>query len=153
MEQTRMLAARMFEQNLAPVQIAAILEVDDQSVRRWRRLWRARGVEGLRGRKPPGAKARLSAQQRQQLPDLLAKPPRDYGIEGFLWTTRLIASLIKLKFGVAYHHDHVGHLLRELGWSYQAPARRARERDEQAITHWREQLWPALEKKVATARA
>jgi hypothetical protein len=35
-----------------------------------------------------------------------------------LWTTERIAKLIHRQFGVRYHRDHVGRLLRSMGWSY-----------------------------------
>jgi transposase len=37
-------------------------------------------------------------------------------------------------------------LLDALRWSPQKPARRARQRDEAAITRWREETWPAIKK-------
>jgi transposase len=144
-----MLAANMFDQHLPAVQIAAILEVDDQSVRRWQRIYRTQGREGLKGSKPPGAKAKLTIEQKQRIVQLLEKPPRHYGLEGWLWTGKLVASLIQQHFAVRYHHDHVSCLLRELGLSWQRPMHRAKERDEQAINAWRTQTWPALLKKAA----
>jgi transposase len=149
LEQIRLLAARMLEEGLEPVVIARILQVDDQSVRRWDRIRRARGIDGLKGSKPPGAKRRLTDEQRQQIPQLLAHPPQHYQLEGWLWTSKLVGALIEQRFGVRYHHDHVSCLLRELGLSYQRPARRAKERDEQQIEQWRQQVWPELLKKTS----
>ncbi|WP_436892181.1 winged helix-turn-helix domain-containing protein [Nocardiopsis dassonvillei] len=34
-----------------------------------------------------------------------------------------------------------------MGWSVQVPARRAIERDEEAIAAWIEQTWPQIEKR------
>ena len=148
LERTRLLAVRMLREGLSPVLVARVLEVDDQSVRRWDRIDRTRGRDGLLGSRPPGAKPKLSDEQKQQLPDLLAHPPNHYGLEGWLWTARAVAALIHQRFGVTYHHDHVGYLMRRLGLSYQRPARRAKERDEQAIAAWRQTLWPELLKKT-----
>jgi len=36
-----------------------------------------------------------------------------------------------------------------MGWSCQKPARRALERDEQAIGVWKQRRWPALKTKPA----
>ena len=60
----------------------------------------------------------------------------------------MIADLILREFGVAYHHDHVGVILKEMGFTHQKPARRARERDEAVIDSWRRETWPGLLKKV-----
>ena len=57
---------------------------------------------------------------------------------------RRIALVIQEEFGVRYHKGHVGKLLKELGWTPQMPIRRAIQRDEQAISRWRDELWPEL---------
>lgn len=143
----------MFQDQLPPTQIARLLEVDDQTVRRWRRIWRDHKRQGLAARKPPGGPRKLSDEQKQQLLQMLRRPPGDFGLDAHLWTTRLMAALIEKKFGVKHHHDHVGALLRKLGWSVQRPVRRARERDQPRIDAWRQQLWPELEKKAAGVEA
>src|SRR5688572_24379636 len=98
LERIRLLAVRMLREGLKPVQVARVLEVDDQSVRRWERIERTRGREGLLGCKPPGAKPKLTDEQKRQLPDLLAHPPRHYGLEGWLWTAGLVAAFIHQRF-------------------------------------------------------
>lgn len=75
------------------------------------------GVEALPRRPPPGMTPRLSAEQRAQLPALLAPGAKAYGFRGDVWTARRVAPLIAETFGVRYHRDHVGRLLRQLGWS------------------------------------
>jgi transposase len=57
-----------------------------------------------------------------------------------------VAQLIADTFGVRYHRDHVGRLLRRHGWSRQRPVERVTQRDEAAIKQWREERWPALRK-------
>jgi transposase len=148
LERVRMFAANMFERGMKPKDIAAILEVDDQSVRRWRRQFQAGGRDALRGRKAPGATPRLDDAQRRQLLNMLTQEPATQGFEAHLWTTKLIAQLIERTFGVRYHHDYVGTLLHDLGLSWQKPMRRARERDEQAVQQWRTREWPELFKKA-----
>jgi transposase len=129
-------------------EIATALGVSEWAVSQW--LKRAReygGVEALTRRPPPGMTPRLSAEQRAQLPLLLAKGAEAYGFRGDVWTARRVAQLIADTFGVRYHRDHVSRLLRQLGWSRQQPITRATQRDQAAIVHWREERWPALRKK------
>jgi transposase len=148
LEQTRLIAANMFDQELSTKQISATLGADDQTVRRWRRVYRARGRDGLLSSKHPGRAPRLSAEQRHKLAGLLVKGPAECGFDRYLWTQQLIADLIRREFAVTYHHDHVGRLLGAMGFTHQKPARRARERDEAKIEAWRSEFWPALLKKV-----
>jgi transposase len=147
-EKLRLIAANMFEQGLATDVIAASLKVDDQTVRRWRRMFEAGGVDALRSRKHAGRPARMSPQQKRQLCQLLLKSPVECGFDKYLWTQQLIADLIEREFGISYHHDHIGLILKELGFTHQKPMRRAKERDEDRIQAWRSQQWPALQKKV-----
>ena len=77
---------------------------------------RAGGVEVLKAHTLKGMTARLTAEQKGQIPDLLAKG----------------AEVIARTFGVRYHRDHVGRLLREAGWSRQKPMERASQRNDEA---------------------
>jgi transposase len=154
LERLRLIAADRFDEGKKSAEIAAYLGADDQRVREWRRVYnRAGGGDAgraaLKSRKPTGRPRKLTDGQRQQLPTLLAQGPAAHGYgEAYLWTTKLIARLIKDRFGVEHHHDHVGVILHELGITPQVPARRAKERDEPRIAHWRETFWPDLLKKV-----
>lgn len=143
-----MIAANMFEQKLTTSTIAASLEVDDQTVRRWRRQFNARGRQGLQARKHEGRPARMTLEQKQQLSQLLLKTPMECGFDKYLWTQQLIADLIGREFGICYHHDHVGVILRDLGFTHQKPMRRAKERDEARIEAWRSEVWPEILKKT-----
>src|SRR5438067_490444 len=116
-ERTRHLAANMFNQQMESKQIAALLGVDDQTVRHWRRLYLRAGRGALDSGRSPGRPRKLSGEQRQQLLELLRLTPKACGIDSYLWTTKLIARLVLERFGVRHHHDHIGVLLHELGWS------------------------------------
>ena len=59
-----------------------------------------------------------------------------------------IAEVVRKQFGVRYHSGHVWWILRrKMGWSCQRPVGRARERNEEAIADWQDNIWPALKKK------
>jgi transposase len=148
-----MTAANMFGQGLGTAVIAASLEVDDQTVRRWRRAFDAAGRDGLRSRRHAGRPPRLTGAQKERLSGLLLKTPAVCGFDRYLWTQQLIADLIAREFGVSFHHDHVGVILKGLGFTHQKPARRARERDEAKVEAWRRETWPMLLKKVPTPGA
>jgi transposase len=59
-----------------------------------------------------------------------------------------VAEVIKRTFGVSYHVAHISRILNHIRWTGQQPTRRARQRNEPAIQHWREQEAPALKKKA-----
>jgi transposase len=152
-ERLRNVAANMFDQGMESGQIAVLLGVAVQTVRQWRRLYIKGGRAALASRKPTGRPSELNDQRREQLAQMLLKTPVECGFDKYLWTQQVIADLVLREFGVSYHHDHIGVILKQIGFSHQKPARRAKERDEQAIETWRSEVWPALLKKVPTAMA
>ena len=87
--------------------------------------------------------------QRAHLPGLLSRGAEAYGFRGDVWTAKRIAEVLWRTFGVRYHPDHVSRLLRQAGWSRQLPIERATQRDEEAISRWYKERWPALRKKRA----
>jgi transposase len=143
-EARRLQAWQLKQKGWSQRQIAEALGVSEGAVSQWMARARNVGPEALRRRPPPGAPRRLSPAQLARLPELLHRGPPAYGFRGELWTRSRVAALIRLECGVSYHPRHVGRLLKEIGWSPQKPARRARQRDEAAIARWREDTWPAL---------
>jgi transposase len=127
-------------------QIAEALGVSEAAVSQWMRRVRKDGLETLRYRPPPNTPRRLSAGQLARLPTLLHRGAAAYGFRGQVWTCGRTGAVVHLEFGVSSHPVHIGCLLKILRWSPQNPARRARQRDEAAITHWREETWPALKR-------
>ena len=77
---------------------------------------------------------------------LLAQGAEAFGFRGDVWTATRAATVIRREFGVRYHPNHVGKLLRAAGWSVQKPIERASQRDEAAIEAWRTERWPALKR-------
>jgi transposase len=127
--------------------IARALGVSEAAVSGWIKRARDGGVAALQTRPHPGPTPRLSAEQRAQIPGLLARGAEAYGFRGDVWTANRIAEVLWRTFGVRYHRDHVSRLLRQIGWSRQQPCERATQRNEQAIQAWYEQRWPAIKKK------
>jgi transposase len=69
--------------------------------------------------------------------------PAPPGFDSDHWTLARISRVIEQLTGVAYHPGHVWKLLRHrLRYRLQRPARRAVERDEQAIARWVAEDWP-----------
>jgi transposase len=146
-EGRRLRAWELYDQGWSQKQIAAALGVSKGAVSQWVARGKAGGVDALRNRPRSGATPKLSDEQRQQLPALLHRGAPAYGFSGDVWTQKRVATVIKREFGVSYHPDHIGRLLRAIGWSVQMPIERASERNDAAIERWCTQTWPALKKK------
>jgi transposase len=150
-EQRRLAAAQLFADGVAQAAIARRLGVTATAVCKWHRRWRAEGVDGLRSTGTPGYPPLLTEAQRTELVDVLNAGPKECGFDGG-WTLARVATVIRRRFGVRYRYPSaVATLLHRLGFSVQKPARRALERDEQAITDWRTHTWSQLVEPPAPA--
>jgi transposase len=145
-EGRRLRALELKERGWKQTQIADALGVSEGAVSQWMKRAREQGVEGLRHKPPPGATPRLSEDQRARVPELLAQGAQAHGFRGEAWTCERVAIVIRREFGVSYHPAHVSRLLKALHHSLQKPQRRANQRDEEAIEHWKEKRWPQLKK-------
>ncbi len=132
----------MFDQDLASTEIAARLRVTPKSVRAWRRAWTVGGRAALASRGAGGAVSKLDDAQLDRLAAELERGPAAHGwAEDQRWTLARITTLIRRLFRVSYTPRGVSYLLHRIGWTSQIPARRAIERDEDAIAAWRADTW------------
>ena len=88
----------------------------------------------------------MEMMQCEALRGVLLKGALAAGFPTELWTIKRVRVLVKREFGVTYSHSGGWELLRSLGFTPQKPERRAIQRDEQAIVHWKRRRWPALKK-------
>ena len=147
-ERVRLQAGALFAAGRSQAEVARELGVARQNASRWHVRWRAGGQEALRSAGPTGHAPRLSDQQLHDLTQALREGARAHGFDSDHWTLARITTVIEQQTGVAYHPGHVWKLLRRrLGWRLQRPARRAVERDEQAIARWVETDWPRIRQK------
>ncbi len=147
LERRRQRAIALLGEGHAPVEVARLLGVDRRSVRRWNAAYRRQGAGGLAARRAPGRPSKLTARQRKQLERILLRGAAVSEFESDLWTCPRVAEVIRRRFGISYHVDHIGRLLRSLGWTPQRPTRRALERDEERIQRWIKRDWPRIKKK------
>lgn len=144
-------AVRMVVENdLSPAEVAEAIGRCERTVQKWLEVsGRGKKPAALRGRRPPGPKAKLCEADRRRLLKKLKAGPEAAGFGGQLWTGPRVAELIRREFGVSYHPEYVPRLLRALGWTPQIPRRRAAERDEGRIARWKRRDWPRIKKKPA----
>jgi transposase len=151
-QQVRLRAAGLFARQVPQAEIARTLGVSRQNVSRWYRRWQQGGEDALRSRGAPGRTPRVTRQQLAEVEQALLAGARASGFGTDLWTLARVAKVIEQRTGVVHHPGHVWRLLRALGWSVQRPARRAVERDDQAVERWVKQDWPRINKGQPDAR-
>ena len=146
LQRRRTRAIALLKEGVAPVDVANRVGVDRRSVRRWKAAFRDEGAAGIEAKPTPGRPCALTQKHKRRLEQRLLKGARACGFPTDLWTCARVAQLIRSRFGVDYHVDHIGRLLHGLGWSPQKPARRALERDAAAIARWIKEDWPRIKK-------
>jgi transposase len=132
--------------------VAATLSASTSSVVRWAQDFRNGGAAALRPKPAPGRPPRLSQSQKRKLLRLLEQGASAAGYSTQLWTLPRIAKLIEKHFGIFYHPGHVWRVMLGLKWTWQKPERRAIQRDEKAIAHWKKYEWPSIKKSPKTWR-
>lgn len=107
-------------------------------------MWDASGPRALRSQGPASLPG-LSGKQFTQLEAELIKGPAAHGWEDQRWTPARVKTVIGRRFHLACTIQGVRKLLIRNGWSCQVPARRATERDDEAVTGWIKEVWPCAE--------
>ncbi|MEO7651600.1 MAG: helix-turn-helix domain-containing protein [Bryobacteraceae bacterium] len=115
MEQRRLEGAQDLQNGLTQSCVARKFGVSRTTASRWNRALRQNGTEALRKRRATGRPCRLTADQQQLIPQIVGEGAIVHGFADNRWTTARLASVIELRFGVHYDHDHVGRLMHKLG--------------------------------------
>lgn len=149
LEQKRKDAIALLEKtNLSKSEVAKTLGVSYTSVKKW---WRAyvsggRSLDALDAKKHTGRPALMSRNQKRRLASLMLKGAEHHGFETDIWTTERVARLIKEKFKIEYHPDHVRRILGSMSLSWQKVESTARERDEGKVRDWVQHTLPDIKK-------
>lgn len=134
-------------------EMAEQLDVVRSSINRWLQWFDAEGGEGLKPRKAPGAPSRLTAAQRAELATIIEAGPLSAGYLSGLWTGPMIGELIRRRYGVKYHHQHIPRLLHSIGFSVQRPRKRLSRADHERQAVWLRETFPSIKKKRTPAVA
>jgi transposase len=147
LERRRRRAIVLLKDGLSPVEVAKKLKVDRRSVRRWKASFSTLGPDALQAKPTPGRPPRLNPREKAKMEEQLLRGAKAAGFPTDLWTCPRVAHWIDSHLGIHYHVDHIGRLLRSLGWSPQKPQRKAIERNEAEIQRWIKEEWPRIKKK------
>lgn len=128
-------------------EVAERVGVARQTVYTWKRLLDEGGLKALRAVPERGRPARLDELELSQLRTALLQGPTAHGFATELWTLRRVGVVIERLYRVRFSQSQVWRILGALGFSPQKPDKRAIERNEDAVRHWRQYRWPALKKK------
>lgn len=143
----RVRAGRLLLKDKPPAEVAKLVGAPRQTVYRWLAVLREQGIDGLRDMSKGGRPSLMTAEQVAELRELLLAGPIASGYGTDLWTLKRVRLLIEKRFGIQYSDVNVWRILGAMGFSSQKPEKRAIERNEDAVAHWKKRTWPALKKK------
>jgi transposase len=143
-EHIRMQAAELFALGQDNATVARQLRVSVRSVQRWRQAWQHSGTSALEST-GPASRPKLSEALFEVLEQELAKGPEAHGWPDQTWTLARIKTLIGRRFHKSMTLSAIAQMLHRHGFSHQVPARRALERNEEAVTGWVKETWPRVE--------
>ena len=124
-----------------------IVERPYSTVQQWSQAFRQEGIKSLKpNTSSRGRKKKLNSHERLLLAKAVERGPREAGFQGCVWTSKMVASYIKNRWGVKYHPGHVRKLLRELGFSVQFPREKLALADKDAQEKWLNETYPDIKK-------
>src|ERR687889_2080749 len=148
----RRVAVGMVRAGKTRVEAAETVGVNRRFVGQWVKVAAQGGEAVLAGRRRgrrPGEQKALSAAQEDRLRDSIARGcPDQFGLSFTLWTRQAVRALIARETGVWLTLPVVGRYLRAWGFTAPRPARRATERQDEAVRAWLENTYPALARRA-----
>lgn len=148
-EYRRKLAWKLFnEEGMRKIEIARLLGVSKGAVSQWTKAANEGGEEALEHKKPTGRPPLLDGYELDLLDQLIQHNPEAYGFAGEVWTRKRVGKVISMAFEVHFSEQHVGNILRRLGFSRQKPRVKAAQRDETKIEEWKETVLPEIKKSL-----
>ena len=116
--------------------IAKMVDRTGRTVREWLAGWRRTRLHSVvTGHAGNQNAAKLTRDQKQELKEVLSRPPEKSGIKADFWDVPAVRDVVKVKFDVEYESDSSYQLLlRFAGMSFKLPDPFDKCRDEKAIT-------------------
>jgi transposase len=113
----RMLALALVLEGASREEAARAAGMDRQTLRDWVHRYNAEGLAGLRDRRRPGPRPRLTPEQAAELEDVVERGP-DPDRDGVVrWRRADLRALVEARFGVRLHERSVGEVLHRLGFA------------------------------------
>lgn len=147
---SRCQALLMREKGMKLKDIGDIVSRDEITITRWIREWSTKGMASLfTGHQGNENASKLTKEQRQEIKNILGKPPSEQGLPKLFWDVPTLKTYVEAKFNTVYESDRSYHfLLKFSNLSFKYPDTFDLRRDEAGITarmaEIREEIKPML---------
>lgn len=138
-------AVAAVQNGTSPEVVAETLMISRGSIYNWLSLYRAGGWSALDAKKRGGRKPKLGAKALKWVYETVTmKQPEQFKFPFALWTSKMLAKLIKQQFAVSLSKASVCRLLNQLGLSSQRPLWRAYQQDSEKVKEWLDERYPRI---------
>ncbi|MDR0804757.1 MAG: winged helix-turn-helix domain-containing protein [Oscillospiraceae bacterium] len=152
-EELRKKIVRMMEKHNNTKKVAEICECGVRHVQSTWKKYCENGISGIKAVKmgrPKGSGRKLTPKQESEIiKQITDKDPNQLKLKGFLWDRKLVAELIKQKFGIKMPLSTMGYYLAKWGFTAQCPKKKHYKQNEKEVNLWLEQEYPAISQKAA----
>jgi transposase len=145
-EGCRFRVQELFKLGWTQTAIALALGLSQSGVSKLLKKAQEQGLDSLHEQKHSGRPPKLSTAQVEELRHMLKQGATAHGFVGNVWTSTRVATLLERHFGIHLSDRQVLRILHKMKWTRQKPVRKAVQRNEAAITHWRKKRWPYLKR-------
>ena len=147
-------AVSAVQQGESPEAVARIMGVHRTTLYGWLALYRNGGWNRLDAKKRGGRKPKLDGTAMAWVYQVVTMgDPRQYKFKFALWNSRMLASLIRQRFGISLSRASVCRLLNQLGLSAQRPLWRAYQQNPDAVEKWLKDEFPAIREMAKRMKA
>jgi transposase len=149
LEQIRIRAVERVQAGESPEKVIKTLGFARACIYNWLARYRSGGYNGLKTGSKSGRPRKLGGRQIAWIyRTVVDGDPLQMKFAFALWTRPIIAVAIKKKFGIKLSTTSVGRLLHQLGLSCQKPLFRAYQQNPEAVTEWKQKVYPAIRKRA-----
>ena len=153
MDTLRARAVRSVLAGQLQAQVARSYGVCEECVSRWMKRYREGGFKALLSNKKKSPKSgkprKLSEEQEEELCQLVHSTlPYQSGFPSLLWTRKVVAQLIAIKFGISVCERTAGRVMKRHNMSPQRPKKRAYQQDKHALENWCYNVFPELKRQA-----
>jgi transposase len=104
-----------------PEAVAEQQMVSVPTIYNWHRLWREQSLEGLANKPKSGRPPKASEAYCQNLEEMLAKEPAEYGYRFAIWTAHRLRAHLEKETGILLSESRFRALLKKRGYCYRRP--------------------------------
>jgi len=103
------------ERQLVAQDIAEIVRLSDEAVRKWLKRYMAEGIEGLRDQPRPGTPQKVSKAYQEKLLASVRRRPRSLNLPYSMWTLQRLADYLADETGIRVSIETVRRQLKGMG--------------------------------------